>query len=294
MSGIRSLIIALVLTWAATSLGQPLTVGSLGTPTGNFGPGPLTVINLVSPAARDGIVTSATFEWSAAPCPAAAKIKFYHLHQQFHVWTYVYLGERGPFDVRRTLQTVLLNPPFAVHAGDLVAVASVTSCGGPVKGDIGGSVLLSGDDVSGGSFGPFPPSFDTPVLVEATDSAQATDDAVVLLKNRFRVTLAATDPRTGRNAAGRAVPQGDRFGYFSLPDFTGDPEFPEVIIKMADATALPPPFGGSFWFFYSSLTDVQYTLTVTDQVSGKIRTYSNISGGPRQLCGGADTSAFPP
>ena len=37
MSGIRFLVLALALTWAATCLGQPLTVGSLGTPTGIFG-----------------------------------------------------------------------------------------------------------------------------------------------------------------------------------------------------------------------------------------------------------------
>src|ERR1700716_3943368 len=122
MSGIRSLLALVALTWSATCFGQPLPVGPLGPPTGTSGSG-ITVINLVSPAARDGLVTSATFEWSTAPCPASAKIKFYHLYQQFHVWTYAYLGERGPFDVLQALQTVVLDPPFAVRAGDLVAIA---------------------------------------------------------------------------------------------------------------------------------------------------------------------------
>ena len=84
----------------------------------------------------------------------------------------------------------------------------------------------------------------------------------------------------------------DRAGYFSLPDFTGDAAFPEVMIKMADATAAPPPFGGSFWFFHASMTDVTYTITVTDQATGLTRAYSNSGNG--QFCGGADTNAFPP
>jgi hypothetical protein len=267
-----------------------LTVGSLGTATGTFGSG-ITVINLVSPAARDGLVTSATFEWSTAPCPASAKIKFYHLYQQFHVWTYAYLGERGPFDVLQALQTVVLDPPFAVRAGDLVAIAGVTSCGGPVKGDAGVSILLSGDNVSGASFGPFPPGSDSPVLVEATGLGVGA--GLNLLNGRFRVTLVATDPRTGRITVGQGVSQLGRYGYFSLPDFTGDPYFPEVVVKIVDATSAPPPFGGAFWFFYSSLTDVQYTLTVVDQVEGRIRTYSSSPTEPGRLCGGADTNAFP-
>jgi len=115
-----------------------------------------------------------------------------------------------------------------------------------------------------------------------------------LLKNRFLVTLSATDPRMGKSTIGHGVSQGNRWGFFALPEFTGDPDFPEVIVKMADATLSPPPFGGSFWFFYSSLTDVQYTLTVTDQVSGRTRSYSNVASLPGQLCGGADTKAFQP
>jgi hypothetical protein len=88
--------------------------------------------------------------------------------------------------------------------------------------------------------------------------------------------------------------QGDRVGYFSLPAFTGDPAFPEVVLKMADATGAPAPFGGSFWVFHAPLTDVGYTLTITDQMRGTVRVYTNTPSSPGQLCGGVDTSAFPP
>lgn len=291
MSGIRSLIIAVALAWAATSLAQPLTVGSLGTPTGNFGPGPVTVLDLSSVANRDGSLTSVAFSWSAAPCPAAVKIRIF---RRIHV-LFLYpvlqepIAERGPFDVSHSTQTVALTPPVPVQAYDGIAISSLTSCGGPVTGQadpLGGSYAFAGD-WTGQFISIGRPSY-VRVLVQATDASMP------LLDGRFLVTMTATDPRSGKTTTGRGVAQGVRYGYFSLPEFTGDSDFPEVIVKMVDATASPPPFGGSFWFFYSPLTDVQYTLTVTDNVSGRVRTYSNTLGGPGQLCGGADTNAFPP
>jgi hypothetical protein len=116
-----------------------------------------------------------------------------------------------------------------------------------------------------------------------------------LLGDRFLVTLSAMDPRTGMTADGVPTPLGigGRAGYFSLPAFTSDPTFPEVTVKMVDATG-SPAFGGGFWFFHAPLTDVRYTLTVTDQRTGAVRMYSNGSSGPGQICGSADTSAFSP
>ncbi|HVE65023.1 MAG TPA: hypothetical protein VNC59_00465, partial [Thermoanaerobaculia bacterium] len=110
-----------------------------------------------------------------------------------------------------------------------------------------------------------------------------------LLGGRFEVTVRATDPRTARATAGSAIPQTDRFGYFSLPDFTGDPLFPEIFVKMADATSL----GGGFWTFHSGLTDVQYEMTITDTRTAAARVYRNDRSDPARLCGGADTAAFP-
>jgi len=93
-------------------------------------------------------------------------------------------------------------------------------------------------------------------------------------------------------AAGVPNPLGSSAGFFSLPDFTGDPTFPEVTVKMVDATG-SPALGGDFWFFHAPLTDVQYTLTVEDRTTGAVKTYSNGSSSSGQLCGGVDTSAFP-
>ncbi len=79
----------------------------------------------------------------------------------------------------------------------------------------------------------------------------------------------------------------DLWGYFSLPAITGNPNNPEVLVKMLDGTAL----NGSYWFFYGGLTNLQYTLTVTEDATGKQKTYTNPAGSE---CGGSDTAAFTP
>src|SRR5262249_30227269 len=118
-------------------------------------------------------------------------------------------------------------------------------------------------------------------------------DSALRLLDRFDVRLSATDPRSGQQTIGTPVPLGRSAGFFSLPDFTGNPAFPEVLVKMVDATG-SPSLGGNFWFFYAPLTDVDYTLTVQDTVTGALRTYHNAVGDSGQLCGGVDTSAFTP
>jgi hypothetical protein len=123
---------------------------------------------------------------------------------------------------------------------------------------------------------------------EASASCLAGANTICLLGNRFSATLTAVDPRTGNAGVGTAIPQKDNFGYFSLPSFTGDPTFPEVFIKMADARS----FTCCFWVFHSGLTDLEYTLTVTDTTNGAQQTYHNNRSDPSKLCGGADTSAF--
>lgn len=105
-----------------------------------------------------------------------------------------------------------------------------------------------------------------------------------LLDGRFRVTLSAFSALHNRTEPGVAVPGTDRYGYFSLPGFMGDPSFPEVYVKMVDYTTV----SGDFWFFHTGLTSLEYTLTVTDSVTGAVRTYESAG----DFCGGADTHAF--
>ena len=112
----------------------------------------------------------------------------------------------------------------------------------------------------------------------------AGETALQLLGGRFSITLQAHDPRSGRNATGTVMVSADRFAFFSLPEITGDPQFPEVVVKMVDFRAV----NGKFWFFYTGLTSLDYLLTVTDSVTGAVRTYQSVT----PFCGAADTNAF--
>lgn len=64
-----------------------------------------------------------------------------------------------------------------------------------------------------------------------------------------------------------------------------DPDNVELMVKVLDGR----PVNGHFWVFYASLSDVAYTLTVTDRVTGETKTYENPAG---RLASHADTSAF--
>lgn len=126
-----------------------------------------------------------------------------------------------------------------------------------------------------------PPPSPAPARVPQARSLSSDGAALALLSGRFQLTLSATDPNTGRTISGSAIPRADAFGYFSLPELTGDGSLPEVFVKMLDAR----PIGGGFWLFQTGLTNVSYVLTLTDSASGAVRTYS--PQGP--FCGTADT-----
>ncbi len=60
----------------------------------------------------------------------------------------------------------------------------------------------------------------------------------------------------------------------------------ELVVKVLDARAL----NGHFWVFYGALSNVQYTLTVTDTSNGQVKTYTNPQGTFGSV---GDTNAFP-
>ncbi|HYX21323.1 MAG TPA: DUF4331 domain-containing protein [Thermoanaerobaculia bacterium] len=97
---------------------------------------------------------------------------------------------------------------------------------------------------------------------------------------RFSATVSWTDPNGG---AGSGTPVGvagntQGFWFFS-------PDNIELTVKVLDGRDL----NGHFWVFYGSLTDVAFTLTVTDNTTGATKTYTNPQGTNGSA---ADTSAF--
>ena len=109
-------------------------------------------------------------------------------------------------------------------------------------------------------------------------------ESLSLLGGRFSVSLTARRP-SGEAVAVKAVPETDRFGYFSFPGLLGDPSFPEVVVKMIDYRLVT----GKFWVFQTGLTTLEYTLQVVDMETEESRTYE----GNTPFCGSADTNAFP-
>ena len=112
-------------------------------------------------------------------------------------------------------------------------------------------------------------------------SAGAERTGLSLLGGRFSVAMSAFSSRHGRTEQGVALPRTDRYGFFSLPGFTGDALLPEVHVKMIDFRSLT----GDFLLFHTGLTSLDYTLTVTDQETGETRTFQSHGN----YCGGVET-----
>jgi Bacterial pre-peptidase C-terminal domain len=103
-----------------------------------------------------------------------------------------------------------------------------------------------------------------------------------LLNNRFQVEVNWINQHSGNApGVGTPLPGTNQTGYF----WFFNQENTELVVKMVDGRT----FNGHFWFFYGGLSDVDYTIRVTDTLTGAQRTYHKPAG---TLASGADTSAF--
>jgi hypothetical protein len=109
----------------------------------------------------------------------------------------------------------------------------------------------------------------------------AGSDHLCLNGGRFRVDVAWKVPEQARSGIGTAVSLTGDTGYFWFFNDTNV----ELVVKVLDATGV----NGKFWVFYGALSNVAYTLTVTDTHTGVVRTYTNPD---HNLASFADTSAF--
>lgn len=100
-------------------------------------------------------------------------------------------------------------------------------------------------------------------------------------RDRFLVEVSFIDPRNGTTGQGHATLLTDDTGVFW---FFG-PANLELMLKVLDGSAV----NGHFWVFYGALSDVEYTITVTDTATGSQRTYHNPL---HHLASGADLDAF--
>ncbi|HEV2846146.1 MAG TPA: hypothetical protein VG477_14925, partial [Thermoanaerobaculia bacterium] len=106
------------------------------------------------------------------------------------------------------------------------------------------------------------------------------ETALCLLGNRFRVEAAWRD-FDGNAGTGKAVPQTSDTGAF----WFFNRENLELMVKVIDGRAN----NGHFWVYYGALSNVAFTITVTDTATGLQKTYRNPSG---RFASAGDVEAF--
>ncbi len=105
--------------------------------------------------------------------------------------------------------------------------------------------------------------------------------AVCLGGGRFRFEATWESQHDGRRGAAQMR---------RLTESTGvatffDTDNVELVFKVLDGREA----NGNHWVFYGGMTDLGYTLTVTDTQTGEVKSYRNEPG---STCGGGDTTAF--
>ncbi len=168
--------------------------------------------------------------------------------------THVYRWDGGPTDLRQ-----VLNDGDTFEESGIARVQQVSHTAGQatVRIDLG-------------------PSSPPPPPPPPPPSCTATATALCLQNSRFRVT--ATWSTGSSSGAANAVPFSNDTGLFWFFNQNNT----ELAVKVLDGT----PVNGRFWVFYGGLTNLEYTIVVTDTSTGVTESYHNPSGG---VCGGRDT-----
>lgn len=117
-------------------------------------------------------------------------------------------------------------------------------------------------------------------LGQVAEPCVPSTQTICLNARRFSASVVwrVADGATGNGQALAITDNTGAFWFF-------DPTNLELVLKVLDGRSI----NGRFWVFYGSLTNVEFTLTVTDMQTGAVKTYVNPQG---QLASIADTSAF--
>ncbi len=103
-----------------------------------------------------------------------------------------------------------------------------------------------------------------------------------LRDGRFSVSVRWKVPESGEQGLARVLPGTDDSAFFW---FFSDANL-ELIVKVLDGVGL----NDHHWLFYGSLSNVEYWIEAKDHQAGTTRIFHNP---PLELCGDADTRAFP-
>ena len=120
------------------------------------------------------------------------------------------------------------------------------------------------------------PELKSPLAAAA--SCRASASTLCLHKGRFAIEVDWSNPGDGTSGKGGAAALSNVTGTFTFSDRSNV----ELMVKMID-------FGDHVALFWGALTDLSYTLRVTDTNTGVVKTYHSTPG---KLCGGLDNNAF--
>jgi hypothetical protein len=115
-------------------------------------------------------------------------------------------------------------------------------------------------------------------VTAAAGTCRSGPGTLCLLDRRFAVEVDWRNPGNNTSGVGGAGTISNLTGTFTF----GDRSNVELMVKMlnlGDRTAI----------FWGALSDLEYTLKVTDTTTGVVKTYQNPAG---RLCGGLDNNAF--
>lgn len=209
-----------------------------------------------------------------------------------------YFSFNDPGSAERVVKVTGQNGTFGVFSGGLTNAEHTLTVTDTLTGTVKTYTNAAGTFMSLGDANAFPAAARRKALaVEAEDSMEDEEvpvpvfdeaatcapgpNSLCLSGSRFLVELAWKDT-AGRTQRGQAVPLTGTTGYFGLSS-TGSVD---VAVKVLDAR----PLNGSFWFFQGALSSVEYTLTVTDTMTGIKKIYTNPRG---RFTSHGDMGSFP-
>ena len=177
-----------------------------------------------------------------------------------------------------------LGAPVIISGGYIVGQLLGICDSAPL--DFCSSTVLAVDGALRVSYDALKPFIDPPITPGCVPNATT----VCLLNDRFRVAIAYVNPfsnppnQPGTFLAARLL-QGSQNPDTALFGFSSA-QAVEVVVRVQDTR----PFAPRFDVYYGGMTDVAYTVTVTDTQTGTTRQYGNAAG---RIGGGVDRTSFP-